>query len=305
MGTKITFPLVESPELETLSFVSDYFELLKPRVMSLVVFTAVTGMFIAPGQLHPFLMFVSILCVAVGAGAAGAINMWYDRDIDAVMNRTKKRPIPTGRINAADALSFGIVLAGGSILMMAFAANYFAAMLLAFSIFFYVVIYTMWLKRRTPQNIVIGGAAGAFPPVIGWIAVSDSCSYEAFILFLIIFLWTPPHFWALALCQSEDYIKARIPMMPVVVGLKHTKTQILFYSILLMVVSIVPYFIGIVGLIYFVIALFLGGWFIWLAVKVKCSENLTRAKNLFAFSIIYLFLIFFAFSLDHIVRGFL
>jgi protoheme IX farnesyltransferase len=305
MTAKIVCSLIESSQLGNLSLARDYYDLLKPRVMSLVVFTAMVGMFLAPGQLHPFLMFVSILCVAVGAGAAGAINMWYDRDIDILMSRTKKRPIPMGRIKAADALGFGIVLACGSVLMMAFAANYLVAFLLAFSIFFYVVIYTIWLKRRTPQNIVIGGAAGAFPPMIGWIAVTGSVSYEALVLFLIIFLWTPPHFWALALYRSEDYTKAGVPMMPVVAGLKHTKMQILTYSILLVAMSIVPYFIGMAGLLYLGTAMLLGGQFIWLALGVKRSENILKAKNLFCFSIIYLFLIFSAFAIDHFVKGFL
>jgi protoheme IX farnesyltransferase len=305
MTAKIACSLIESSQLGNLSLARDYYELLKPRVMSLVVFTAMVGMSLAPGQLHPFLMFVSILCVAVGAGAAGAINMWYDRDIDILMSRTKKRPIPMGRIKAADALGFGIVLACGSVLMMAFAANYLAAFLLAFSIFFYVVIYTIWLKRRTPQNIVIGGAAGAFPPMIGWIAVTGSVSYEALVLFLIIFLWTPPHFWALALYRSEDYTKAGVPMMPVVAGLKHTKMQILTYSILLVTMSIVPYFIGMASLLYLGIAVLLGGQFIWLALGVKRSENILKAKNLFGFSILYLFLIFSAFAIDHFVKGYL
>ncbi|MBL0942155.1 MAG: protoheme IX farnesyltransferase, partial [Alphaproteobacteria bacterium] len=289
MTKKPPCSLIEAPQLGHLSLTRDYIDLLKIRVMSLVVFTAAIGMALAPGRLHPFLMLVSILCVAGGAGAAGAINMWYDRDIDVLMGRTKKRPIPMGRIKAADALGFGIVVACGSVLMMAFAANYLAAFFLAFSIFFYVVIYTIWLKRRTPQNIVIGGAAGAFPPMIGWVAVTGSVCYEALVLFLIIFLWTPPHFWALALYQSEDYAKAGLPMMPLVVGVANTKTRILFYSILLAGMSIVPYFLGMAGVVYLAQAFLFWGKFILLCIKMEYINSFFTTRNLFIYLIIYFF----------------
>lgn len=301
---KTVCPLIQSPQLETFSLAGDYFELLKPRVMSLVVFTAMVGMYLAPGKLHPFLMFTSILCIAVGAGASGAMNMWYERDIDALMTRTKRRPLPLGLIRPSNALGFGIVLACGSTLMMAFAANYLSAFLLAFSIFFYVIIYTICLKRRTPQNIVIGGAAGAFPPIIGWVAVTNSISFESFVLFMIIFLWTPPHFWALALYQSADYAKAGIPMMPNVAGPLKTKSLILIYSILLAGMGLVPYFIKMSGLLYIIVSVLLGAQFIWLAFELKRSKALSKSKSFFKFSILYLSLIFFAFCADHFINGF-
>ena len=231
--------------------VGDYFALLKPRVMSLVVFTGLVGMAVAPGTLHPVLAFTALLCIAVGAGASGAINMWYDADIDAIMERTKERPIPAGRVSANEALAFGTVLSVASVVLMGLAVNYVAAFLLAVTISFYVFVYTMWLKRRTPQNIVIGGAAGAFPPMIGWAAVSGDVSVESMVLFAIIFMWTPPHFWALSLWRDIDYAKAGVPMLPVVAGREATRKQIVLYSILLFPVAIMPYFLGYAGIFYY------------------------------------------------------
>ncbi|CAN0570178.1 unnamed protein product, partial [Laminaria digitata] len=238
--------LVEAP----VSRVSDFIALLKPRVMSLVVFSGAVGLFVAPGALHPLLAIVAILCIAVGSGAAGAINMWYERDIDALMSRTANRPIPAGRVAAGDALGFAVILAVFSVGLMGLATNWVAAGLLAAAILFYVFVYTIWLKRRTPQNIVIGGAAGAFPPMIGWAAVTGDVSLVSAALFAIIFLWTPPHFWALALYRSGDYARAGVPMMPVVAGRSSTKRQMLAYTILLVPVSLTPYFLGGAGLVY-------------------------------------------------------
>src|SRR5215468_6797545 len=220
--------------------VADFIALMKPRVMSLVVFTAFVGLLLAPGHFHPVLGFAALLCIAVGAGAAGALNMWYDADIDAVMTRTCRRPIPAGRVLPGEALGFGATLAVGSVMMLGLAANWFAAGLLAFTIFFYVAIYTAWLKRSTPQNIVIGGAAGAFPPMIGWAAASGGVALESVLLFLIIFLWTPPHFWALSLLRSGEYARAGIPMLPVVAGKEATKRQILAYSVMLTAGAVLP-----------------------------------------------------------------
>ena len=213
--------------------VADFFALLKPRVMSLVVFTGFAGMLAAPGHLHPLLSAIAILCIAVGAGAAGAINMWYDADIDALMSRTAERPIPAGRMEQSEALAFGVVLAVGSVLTMALAINFVAAALLALTILFYVFVYTVWLKRRTPQNIVIGGAAGAFPPMVGWAAVTGDVTLASISLFAIIFMWTPPHFWALSLFRAGEYARAGIPMLPVVAGVRETKRQILIYTAIL------------------------------------------------------------------------
>ncbi len=224
--------------------VSDYIALLKPRVMSLVVFTAAVGLVMAPGNQHPFLSFISILCIAVGGGASGALNMWWDADIDAVMSRTKKRPIPAGKITRQEAFAFGMVLSFGSVLTLGLVANWMAAGLLAFTIFFYVVIYTMWLKRSTPQNIVIGGAAGALPPMVGWAAVTGDVTLVSIALFMITFTWTPPHFWALALVKNGDYQDAGVPMLPVVAGETATRHQIVLYSLLLLPVGMAPYFLG-------------------------------------------------------------
>lgn len=283
--------LVEAP----VSRVSDFIALLKPRVMSLVVFSGAVGLFVAPGYLHPLLAVVAILCIAVGSGAAGAINMWYERDIDALMSRTANRPIPAGRVTPGDALGFAVILAVFSVGLMGLATNWVAAGLLAAAILFYVFVYTVWLKRRTPQNIVIGGAAGAFPPMIGWAAVTGDVSLVSAALFAVIFLWTPPHFWALALYRSGDYARAGVPMMPVVAGRSSTKRQMLAYTILLVPVSLTPYFLGAAGLVYAVGAALLGLAFIASAVRVLREPDAAEdkaARAMFGFSILYLFLIF-------------
>ncbi|SDQ79806.1 heme o synthase [Pseudovibrio sp. Tun.PSC04-5.I4] len=276
--------------------VSDYIALLKPRVMSLVVFTAVVGLVMAPGNQHPFLSLVSILCIAIGGGASGALNMWWDADIDAVMSRTQKRPIPAGKITRNEAFAFGMVLSVGSVLSLGLVANWFAAALLAFTIFFYVVIYTMWLKRSTPQNIVIGGAAGALPPMVGWAAVTGDVSMVSIALFMITFTWTPPHFWALALVKNSDYQKAGIPMMPVVAGETATRHQIVLYSLLLLPVGMSPYFLGFATEFFGVASAILGLIFIGYAVRVwKIREGDAAKKaamSLFKFSLFYLMLIF-------------
>ncbi len=272
--------------------VADFVELLKPRVMSLVVFSGFAGMMVAPGELHPVLAAVAILCIAVGAGAAAAINMWYDRDIDAVMHRTRNRPIPAGRVDAQEAVSFGIVLAIGAVSLMALAVNWLAAGLLALTIAFYVFVYTMWLKRRTPQNIVIGGAAGAFPPMIGWAAVTGTIDLAPIVLFLLIFMWTPPHFWALALYRSGDYARAGVPMLPVVAGARATKKQMLAYTVLLAPLALAPWFLGIAGALYAGAAAILGALFILAAVRVWYDSGERAARQMFAFSILYLFLLF-------------
>ena len=277
------------------SSVEDFLSLLKPRVMSLAIFTSICGLFLAPIQMHPFFIFLSILCISIGAGASGAINMWYDQDIDGLMVRTQGRPIPQGKISGLDALGFGVILALVSVLILGLAVNYFAAFLLFFSIFFYVFIYTIWLKRRTPQNIVIGGAAGAFPPVIGWACSTGDVSTFPLILFLIIFMWTPPHFWALALYKDIEYSKAKVPMLPVVKGKKTTKRQIMIYSIILFAVTILPFLFGFSGLLYLISALALNSYFCYLAFRLfKSNEDdkLLYAPKLFKFSILYLYSIF-------------
>jgi len=275
---------------------SDYLTLLKPRVMSLVVFTALVGMVMAPGGIHPVLGFTALLCIAIGAGASGALNMWYDADIDRIMKRTQSRPIPKGTITEGEALAFGLTLAGFSVALLALFVNVVAGALLAFTIFFYVVIYSMWLKRSTQQNIVIGGAAGAFPPIVGWAAVTGSVSYESIILFLIIFMWTPPHFWALALFKSEDYKRAGIPMMPVVSGQAETRKQILIYSILLAPIGVLPAILGFASFAYGIASAALGVGFVILAIRVyrmgDSDTAMLPAKRLFGFSILYLFLLF-------------
>jgi len=277
--------------------VGDYVALLKPRVMSLVVFTALVGMATAPGGINPVIGAAALLAIAVGAGAAGALNMWFDADIDRLMRRTAMRPIPAGRLAAGDALGFGLTLAVGSVTFLGLATNWVAAGLLAFTIFFYVVIYTMWLKRRTPQNIVIGGAAGALPPMIGWAVVTGGLAAPSLVLFLIVFLWTPPHFWALSLYRSEDYARAGVPMLPVVAGAAKTKRQILLYSIVLATVAaIVPPAIGMATPVYGVIAAVLGALFVWLAWQVyrmpESDSEMRPARRLFAWSMLYLFLLF-------------
>ncbi len=276
--------------------VSDYFLLLKPKVMSLVVFTGFAGMWVAPGidGLHPFLAFIAMLCLAVGAGAAGAINMWFDRDIDAVMKRTKDRPLPMGRVRAEEALSFGIILSIGSVVTMGLALNWLAAALLASANLFYVFVYTIWLKRLTPQNIVIGGAAGAFPPLIGWAAVTGDITLYPVILFLIIFFWTPPHFWALSLFANEDYKRANIPMMTVVAGERRTKIQMLVYTLLLLPLTLSPYFLGFENFNYLIAASVLSGFFVFTALRVLASNNLKNAKLMFGYSVFYLFALFLA-----------
>ncbi|MDB5402661.1 MAG: protoheme farnesyltransferase [Rhodopila sp.] len=288
----------------------DWIALLKPRVMTLVVFTGAVGLLVAPGHLNPVLGFTAILCITVAAGACGAINMWYDRDIDAIMRRTRDRPIPAGRIEPGPALGFGVTLAAGSVLVMGLALNIAAASILALSICFYVFVYTMWLKRRTPQNIVIGGAAGAFPPVIGWVAVTGSVDLIPLVLFGIIFIWTPPHFWSLALWANDDYRRAGVPMLPVVAGAKETRRQILLYTILLVPLTLVPFLMGFSGLPYGVAAGLLGLVFLQ---RVYCvvtdrqdplGNSLTGdvpAKAAFKYSILYLFALFGALAVDRLI----
>ena len=278
--------------------VGDFVALLKPRVMSLVVFSGLAGLLVAPGTIHPFLGAVAILCIAIAAGAAGAINMWYDRDIDAVMSRTKDRPVVTGRIPAAEALAFGVILSLFSVAVMAIALNMISAVLLAAAILFYVFVYTIWLKRRSTQNIVIGGAAGAFPPVIGWTAVTGSVALEPLVLFALIFLWTPPHFWALALYKRGEYARAGVPMLPVVAGERHTKWQMLAYTVVLVPVSLLPWMLGTAGVWYAATALVCGALFLAAAVAVLRDETMRSARAMFGFSIFYLFALFAALIAD-------
>ena len=281
--------------------VSDYFALLKPRVMSLVVFSGFAGLYAAPGELHPFLAAVAVLCIAVNAGAAGAINMWYERDIDAVMERTRGRPLPRGKMDPQEALAFGVVLSLFSVMLMGMAVNWVAAGLLALANGFYVFVYTIWLKRRTPQNIVIGGAAGAFPPMIGWAAVTGGVDLHSFVLFALIFFWTPPHFWALALYRQGDYAKAKVPMLPVVAGRAATKRQIMAYSLLLAPLGVLPALLGTAGVIYGTVAAAMGTFFVLLAAAVlrasdDSADSRARgdrvARQLFGYSILYLFVLF-------------
>jgi protoheme IX farnesyltransferase len=276
--------------------VSDYIQLMKPRVMTLVVLTALAAMVAAPGSLHPVIGFIAILSIAVGAGASGALNMWYDADIDARMARTAARPLPRGRVTGTEALSFGTVLSVGSVMMLGVLVNWTAGALLALTIAFYMFVYSMWLKRRTPHNIVIGGAAGAFPPMVGWAAVTGDVSVQSILLFLIIFMWTPPHFWALALYRCRDYERVGVPMLPVVAGLAETRRQILLYSLFLVPIAIAPYFVGLGGVTYLAFSVVLGVMFLWLAVKVyrttEGREADKAAKQLFWFSILYLYLLF-------------
>ncbi|MBY5622915.1 heme o synthase [Rhizobium leguminosarum] len=282
----------------------DYFELLKPRVMSLVVFTAFAGLVLAPGHIHPVLGMIAILCIAVGAGASGALNMWYDADIDAIMSRTANRPIPAGRIAPSEALAFGLVLSGFSVVILGLAVNWLSAGILAFTIFFYAVVYTMWLKRSTPQNIVIGGAAGAFPPMIGWACVTNSVTIESTVLFLIIFLWTPAHFWALALFKMRDYEAVGVPMLPNVAGERVTKHQIVAYAVLTAVCAVLPSFLGFASLGYGLVAAVLGAIFIYCSIAVWRMPDgdlkMIPAKKLFGFSIFYLFAVFSALMIDRL-----
>ncbi|TPN83279.1 protoheme IX farnesyltransferase [Mesorhizobium sp. CU2] len=283
----------------------DFFALLKPRVMSLVVFTAFVGLVAAPVAINPLIAVVAILAIAIGAGASGALNMWYDADIDAVMTRTASRPVPAGRVSPGEALGFGLVLSALSVMTLGVLVNWLSASLLAFTIFFYAVIYTMWLKRWTPQNIVIGGAAGAIPPVIGWAAATGSVSLESVILFLIIFLWTPPHFWALALFKSDDYARAGIPMMPNVAGEASTRRQIFAYALILAPIGVLPWALGYTTVGYGAVSALLGLGFVWYAWKVLRMRDDDRAmkpaKALFAYSLLYLFAIFAAYLVDSVV----
>jgi len=283
----------------------DYFALLKPRVMSLVVFTAFAGLVLAPGNIHPVLGTIAILCIAVGAGASGALNMWYDADIDAVMTRTAKRPIPAGRIQPTEALAFGLTLSVFSVSILGLVVNWFSASLLAFTIFFYAVVYTMWLKRSTPQNIVIGGAAGAFPPMVGWACVTGGVSLDSIVLFLIIFFWTPAHFWALALFKMRDYAAVGVPMLPNVAGEAATKWQITLYAVLTAVTGVVPALTGLASPAYGLFAAALGAGFIYYSIGVlrmpEGDEKMVPAKKLFGFSLLYLFAAFSALLVDHYV----
>jgi protoheme IX farnesyltransferase len=290
-----------------LSEVRDWVALLKPRVMTLVVFTGLAGLLVAPVALHPALAVAAILSIAVGAGAAGAMNMWFDRDIDALMRRTARRPIPAGRIAPSAALGFGLTLAVASVAVMGLATNWVAAGWLAFSILFYVVVYTMWLKRRTPQNIVIGGAAGAFPPLIGWAAATGDVSLVPFLLFAIVFMWTPPHFWALSLWAHGDYARAKVPMLPVTHGAKETRRQILVYTAALFPVGLSPWLVGFSGPAYAIVAALLGGGFLWHALRVlrenqdEDGRSLAQdaaARGMFRFSLYYLFVLFGALTID-------
>jgi protoheme IX farnesyltransferase len=289
----------------------DYVQLLKPRVMSLVVFTALVGLLVAPVGLHPVEGFAAILFIAIGAGASGALNMWWDADIDQVMTRTKRRPVPSGRVQAGEALGVGLALSGISVIMLGLATNLLAAGLLAFTIFFYAVIYSMWLKRSTPQNIVIGGAAGAFPPMIGWVCATGSLSVEAFLMFALIFMWTPPHFWALALFMKEDYHAAGVPMLTVTHGRKSTRTHILVYTLLLMPVGIGSALTGIGGPFSLAVALALNLWFLVGAIRIwrrdegqAEADNYATEKSVFKFSILYLFMHFAAFLAEVALKPF-
>ena len=286
--------------------VGDYLALLKPRVMSLVIFTALIGLLIAPGHFHPVLAITSLLCIAVGAGASGALNMALEGDIDSLMSRTANRPIPRGRVTRQEALAFGITLSFFSVLTLGILVNWYAGALLAFTIFFYVVIYTLWLKRWTAQNIVIGGAAGALPPVVAWVAATGSIAPEPLLLFLIIFFWTPPHFWALALFRSDDYARAGVPMLPVVAGPDATRLQILLYTILLVAIAAAPWPLGYFDAVYGVVSLALGAGMLWFAIEVfrkrERSQSLRANRKLFAFLILYLFALFATLGLEAVAR---
>lgn len=289
-----------TPELSEFSnsSITDYYQLLKPRVMSLVVFTGVCGIVLAPATIHPFLAILTVLCIALGSGASGAINMWYDRDIDLVMERTKNRPIPAGRVDPNEALGFGVIMAIVSVVILSLATNFVAGGLLLAAILFYVFIYTIWLKRRTPQNIVIGGAAGAFPPMIGWAAVTGDVTIVPIALFAIIFFWTPPHFWALSLLIKDDYKNAAVPMLPVVSGVRVTKINIIAYSLVLLPITLIPYFVGFSGKAYLAIAAMLGIYFIFLSFRIWGDESNKMARKTFLFSIFYLFALFLALVID-------
>ena len=298
-----------APDL-AVSSAADWFVLLKPRVVLLVVFTGLVGLLVAPGRLHPVLAFTAILCIAVGAGAAGAINMWYDRDIDARMRRTARRPIPAGRIAPGEALGFGVTLAVASVIVMGLATNAAAAAGLGFSIGYYVFVYTIWLKRRTPQNIVIGGAAGAFPPAIGWLAATGGLDVLPLLLFAIIFAWTPPHFWALSLWAHGDYQRAGVPMLPVVAGARATRRQIMAYTVALALLSLLPWGLGLAGPVYGTAAALLGAGFLERSWRVLRDRQDARgvslsgdrpARSAFRYSILYLFALFGALAVDRFV----
>ena len=280
-----------------------FYQLMKPRVMSLVIFTCVVGLIIAPVQVDFITATLSLAAVALGAGAAGSLNMWYESDLDALMKRTCLRPIPTGKVKKENALIFGIITSIVSVLALYFFSNFLSALMLTITILFYVVVYTMWLKQRTPQNIVIGGAAGAFPPIIGWTIATNSISLEPLLLFLIIFFWTPSHFWALSLYKTDDYSNAKIPMLPVVSGIKITKINIFIYSIILFLISLSPYFFGFNGLIYLFVSSILGIYYVYLCYKllVTTNEDKVIAKKIFVYSILYLFLIFIIILIDSII----
>ena len=289
----------------------DYFELLKPKVMRLVVFTAAVGLIAAPYSIHPIIAISSLLCVAIGAGAAGALNMWWDSDIDLVMKRTSGRPIPSGRVSSEQALALGIILSVLSVMMLGLFANVFAAGLLAFTIFFYVVVYSMWLKRATPQNIVIGGAAGAFPPRIGWSIASGGVSLESILMFLLIFVWTPPHFWTLALFMNQDYSKARVPMLTVTHGMISTRKHILVYTVALSILATAMAFSAVGGPIYFMVCVPLNIWFLLGSIKImrrnekaSLADNFKVEKKVFVFSIFYLFAHFGVIGIETIIKFF-
>ncbi|NNE21509.1 MAG: protoheme IX farnesyltransferase [Rhizobiales bacterium] len=287
--------------------VEDFWALLKPRVMSLVIFTALVGIVVAPGGIHPWLGMIALLCIAVGAGASGALNMWFDADIDAIMKRTASRPVPAGRVLPGEALTFGMWLATASVLMLGVTVNWVAAGLLAFTIFFYAVIYTMWLKRSTPQNIVIGGAAGAFPPMVGWTAVTGSIDLASLSLFAIIFMWTPPHFWALALFRSNDYERAGVPMMPNVAGHDETRRLILYYALAMIPVTLSPLLFGFAGWLYGIAGFALSvtfAWYAWRVYAQREGEAADRAaKKLFGYSIIFLFAVFATLLVEHAIAA--
>ncbi|SHJ15452.1 protoheme IX farnesyltransferase [Palleronia salina] len=299
---------VHTPERE--AEFGDYFALLKPRVMTLVVFTALVGLLVAPVSLHPFVAFCAILFIAVGGGASGALNMWWDADIDAVMKRTARRPVPSGRVSGGEALAIGLALSGFSVLMLGLATNWLAAGLLAFTIFFYAVVYSMWLKRSTPQNIVIGGAAGAFPPMIGWVAATGSVSLESVLMFALIFLWTPPHFWALALFMRSDYDDAGVPMLTVTHGRRSTRRHILAYTAILASFAVWLGFTSAGGPVYLVAAVALNAWFLKGAWEIsRRDEDMAEADNFavekafFKFSLLYLFIHFGALLADAALRA--
>ncbi|VAW16778.1 Heme O synthase, protoheme IX farnesyltransferase COX10-CtaB [hydrothermal vent metagenome] len=290
--------------VQTMAGVGDYFALMKPRVMSLVVFTGLVGLVVAPASIHPVTAFAALLCIAVGAGAAGALNMWYDADIDALMRRTASRPVPAGRVSPGEALGFGSTMAVGSVLIMGVLVNWTAAALLALTIGFYLFVYTIWLKRRTPQNIVIGGASGAFPPMIGWAAATGGVDPGSVALFAIIFMWTPPHFWSLALYRAGDYERAGVPMLPVVAGGDETRRQIFIYSVLLVGVAFAPAVLGIAGVLYMAVAALMGAGFVfgaWKVFRIRAGQAADRqAKAFFRFSIFYLFALFAALLVESI-----